>query len=73
VDGSEGLVASNLKTQSLWVLSGTPPLGDFADIKMIARFMGINLGINDFTPGSVKQQHVKSSIKDLTGKFCVLM
>ncbi|KAE8151156.1 hypothetical protein BDV25DRAFT_139139 [Aspergillus avenaceus] len=30
-----------------WVLSATPPLNDFADIKTIAPFLGIHLGIDN--------------------------
>ncbi|KAE8383418.1 hypothetical protein BDV26DRAFT_287610 [Aspergillus bertholletiae] len=36
-----------LQACSKWVLSGTPPLNDFADINTIAPFLGIHLGIDD--------------------------
>ncbi|KAK6345242.1 hypothetical protein TWF718_007168 [Orbilia javanica] len=32
---------------SRWILSGTPALGDFDDVKRIAVFLGIRLGIDD--------------------------
>ncbi|RPA73956.1 hypothetical protein BJ508DRAFT_333534 [Ascobolus immersus RN42] len=30
-----------------WILSGTPPLEDFADVQTIASFLGVHLGIDD--------------------------
>ncbi|GAB1209695.1 hypothetical protein APSETT445_008476 [Aspergillus pseudonomiae] len=36
-----------LQARSKWVLSGTPPLNDFADVNTIAPFLGIHLGIDD--------------------------
>jgi hypothetical protein len=36
-----------LRARSMWVLSGTPPLNDFADVKTIAPFLGIHLGVDD--------------------------
>lgn len=36
-----------LQTRSRWVLSGTPPLNDFADVNTIAPFLGVHLGIDD--------------------------
>ncbi|KAK6359728.1 hypothetical protein TWF696_000868 [Orbilia brochopaga] len=45
-------VIPNLLATYRWVLSGTPPMGDFADIKKIAKFLGILLGIDDDTANS---------------------
>ncbi|KAF3939398.1 hypothetical protein ABW19_dt0209882 [Dactylella cylindrospora] len=42
----------NLSSANRWVLSGTPPLGDFADVKKIARFLGVRLGVDDDTANS---------------------
>ncbi|KKK13442.1 hypothetical protein ARAM_000893 [Aspergillus rambellii] len=36
-----------LRAKSKWVLSGTPPLNDFADVNTIAPFLGVHLGIDD--------------------------
>ncbi|KAJ5146087.1 C-5 cytosine methyltransferase [Penicillium bovifimosum] len=38
---------SSLQARSKWVLSGTPALDEFADIKSIALYLGLNLGIDD--------------------------
>ncbi|KAK6528033.1 hypothetical protein TWF281_009290 [Arthrobotrys megalospora] len=37
----------NLLATFRWVLSGTPALGDFDDVKKIAMFLGVGLGIDD--------------------------
>ncbi|KAL2872557.1 putative SNF2 family helicase [Aspergillus lucknowensis] len=37
----------SLEARSKWVLSGTPPLNDFADVNTIAPFLGVHLGIDD--------------------------
>lgn len=36
-----------LQARSRWVLSGTPPLNDFADVNTIAPFLGVHLGVDD--------------------------
>ncbi|OQD90948.1 hypothetical protein PENANT_c001G04633 [Penicillium antarcticum] len=37
----------SVQARSKWVLSGTPELSEFADIKSIARYLGLELGIDD--------------------------
>ena len=41
-----------------WALSGTPPLDDFADVKRMANFIGVNLGIDNATPGVIKKANI---------------
>jgi hypothetical protein len=36
-----------VKGRSKWILSGTPPLATFAEVKMLASLIGVNLGIDD--------------------------
>ncbi|KAJ3185877.1 hypothetical protein HK101_009798 [Irineochytrium annulatum] len=36
-----------LQSSFRWILSGTPPLKDFHDIKGIANFLGVHLGVDD--------------------------
>lgn len=55
-----------LKSKFRWVLSGTPPLDDFADVKTISVFLGIHLGIDDDMVGRVDNR--KKIRKDRTGK-----
>ncbi|PIG80558.1 C-5 cytosine-specific DNA methylase, partial [Aspergillus arachidicola] len=45
-----------LQARSKWVLSGTPPLNDFADVNTIAPFLGIHLGIDD---DDIKSQNAR--------------
>ncbi|KAJ5466265.1 hypothetical protein N7530_010052 [Penicillium desertorum] len=37
----------SLQARSKWILSGTPALREFADIKSIARYLGLHLGVDD--------------------------
>lgn len=55
-----------LKSKFRWVLSGTPPLDDFADVKTISVFLGIHLGIDDDMVGKVDNR--KKIKKDRTGE-----
>ncbi|KAI9877173.1 MAG: hypothetical protein M1830_004631 [Pleopsidium flavum] len=57
---------TTLKANHRWVLSGTPPLDDFADVKTIAGFLGINLGIDDDAVGVIKGRNVNEIRKDRT-------
>ena len=50
-----------------WVMSGTPPTGDFAAVKGIATFLGIHLGVDDDAEGTTEE--VKAKIQDKTGMF----
>ncbi|KAM5476679.1 hypothetical protein McanCB56680_007603 [Microsporum canis] len=36
-----------ISSRKKWILSGTPPLNNFADIKSFSPFLGINLGIDE--------------------------
>ncbi|CDW99045.1 hypothetical protein [Sporisorium scitamineum] len=38
---------TNLQARSKWILSGTPPTADFADVKSIAVFLNVHLGVDD--------------------------
>jgi len=55
------------KSSSRWVLSGTPPLEDFADVKTIAAYLDIHLGIDDDMVGTDANR--KKVRKDMTGKM----
>lgn len=46
-----------LKSRAKWIISGTPPLNNFADVKTISPFLGINLGVDD--DGSVKHENAR--------------
>ncbi|SPO28811.1 uncharacterized protein UTRI_05124_B [Ustilago trichophora] len=38
---------TSLQARSKWILSGTPPTADFADVKSIAVFLNVHLGVDD--------------------------
>ena len=56
---SDRAVVLGLKTQSRWCLSGTPPVGDFADVKSTAALLGVNLG-SDEVPRYTKSEITKA-------------
>ena len=55
---SDKCVVMGLQAESRWCLSGTPPVGEFADIKGTAALLGINLG-TDETPRFSKSEITK--------------
>ena len=55
---SDKCVVMGLQAESRWCLSGTPPVGEFADIKGTAALLGINLG-TDETPRYSKAEITK--------------
>ena len=71
LDGKNHTCITQLQANFRWVLSGTPPLGDFADVKTIAVFLGINLGIDDDTSTVLKVRNFKMIQKDRTGNLSV--
>lgn len=60
---------TTLQANNRWVLSGTPPADDFADIKVMATFLQVTLGIDDDAAGIMKGQNIKAIRKDRTSKF----
>ncbi|EPS37854.1 hypothetical protein H072_8336 [Dactylellina haptotyla CBS 200.50] len=62
-------VIPNLLSSYRWVLSGTPPLGDFADVKKIARFLSIQLGIDDDTANSALNNRAISKDRSAVESF----
>ena len=44
VDKRDRIQITASSAANKWVLSGTPPVGGFADVKGIASFLGVNLG-----------------------------
>jgi hypothetical protein len=57
---------ARLEAEKRWVLSGTPPLDDFQDIKSIAQLIGIDLGIDAFSPGAISNDKAKSLRAELS-------
>ncbi|KAH6674208.1 hypothetical protein B0J14DRAFT_562341 [Halenospora varia] len=53
-----------IKAVARWILSGTPLLGSFSDIKRMAALIGINLGIDDYS--SMASDVLDQVTKDMT-------
>ncbi|KAL4975868.1 hypothetical protein BDW66DRAFT_166919 [Aspergillus desertorum] len=56
-----------LQARSKWVLSGTPPLNDFADVNSIAPFLGLHLGIDaddDINPRQFRLKELRKQRSD---------
>ncbi|KAJ7130633.1 hypothetical protein C8R44DRAFT_872419 [Mycena epipterygia] len=47
LDGKVHALITNLTAERHWVLSGTPPVHDFAALKTISAFLGLHLGVDD--------------------------
>lgn len=50
----------SLEARSKWILSGTPPLNDFADVNTIAPFLGIHLGVDDDDDDQSQNKRLKT-------------
>jgi len=57
----------SVRAWSKWVLSGTPATGEFADIKSIARYLGVHLGIDDDGNSPTENARLKEARKCLSG------
>ena len=62
----------SLAARSRWILSATPRLGDFADVKVIASFLHINLGRDDDTGKFLSGQNLRLAQKDRTGNSFII-
>jgi site-specific DNA-cytosine methylase len=52
-----------LQAEKRWVLSGTPPLRDFLDVKRIGLFLNVSLGIDSFSPEAINADNFRN-LKD---------
>lgn len=57
----------SLRAWTKWVLSGTPATGEFADVKSIARYLGIHLGIDDDGNYPTENTRLNQARKCLSG------
>lgn len=58
-----------INARSRWVLSGTPMIQDFGDVRSLARFLAYNLGVADDTAGVVKGATIRRIRENRTGKL----
>ena len=66
LDGKILSLVQKLTATRRWVLSGTPPIHDFAALKTISAFLDIHLGVDDDGEGQSAQ--VKKRKREQTGK-----
>ncbi|KAL8824594.1 MAG: hypothetical protein Q9191_004950 [Dirinaria sp. TL-2023a] len=50
---------TTIRSRYRWVLSGTPRINNFADVKELAGFLGLDLGVDDDTPASMSATAMK--------------
>lgn len=56
---------TKLESKHRWILSGTPPIHDFASLKTIAVFLGIHLGVDD------EDENPTTRGSERTGKYLI--
>ncbi|KAL8930440.1 MAG: hypothetical protein Q9208_000624 [Pyrenodesmia sp. 3 TL-2023] len=66
VDDNAHTLIADMEAPHRWVISGTPKLGDFMDIKGLAAFIKFELGEDDDTPGIMKAYNVRKLRKQRT-------
>lgn len=54
LEGKIHAAITSINADHRWVLSGTPPIHDFAAVKTIAVFLGIHLGVDDDAEGNTE-------------------
>ncbi|KAJ5628696.1 hypothetical protein N7490_010924 [Penicillium lividum] len=65
-DEEKQLPIMELSARSKWILSATPDLDDFADVKSIARHLGVHLGIDDDADVSSHNKRLKAKKSQLS-------
>ena len=73
VDEKEYALLTSVSASNRWILSGTPPLEDFADVKLIAGFLGAHLGIDDDARGVLKGRNIRAIRHERTGESCMVL
>jgi hypothetical protein len=58
-----------IPTRKRWILSGTPPLSSFADVKTYSPLLGVQLGIDEDGFRSSKNARLNAIIRERTGKL----
>lgn len=63
---------SSLRATNRWVLSGTPKMVDFADIKLLAGLIKVNLGVDDDAPIALQKSSIDKIQGSRTGMTCIV-
>jgi SNF2 family DNA or RNA helicase len=67
LEGKIHAAITSINADHRWVLSGTPPIHDFAAVKTIAVFLGIHLGVDDDAEGNT--EFVKKRKREQTSNY----
>lgn len=65
---NEMSLIGSIQSNKRWILSGTPRLGDFSEVKTIANFLGVNLGIDDDAAIALQAHNIKKIRSSRTGR-----
>ena len=65
IDSSHSITMMNLFANVYWALSGTPPLEEFLDVKHMAEFLRVNLGVHDYS--NMKRDVYARVTSEMTG------
>lgn len=57
-------IFKSIQSESRWILSGTFAIGSFTDVKKMAEFLNINLGIDDYS--SMNKDDLTTFTKEMT-------
>lgn len=60
---------ATINARSRWVLSGTPSIQDFGDVRNLASFLAYNLGVVDDAAGVLKGAAIRHIRDDRTGRL----
>ncbi|KAF2835614.1 hypothetical protein M501DRAFT_941321 [Patellaria atrata CBS 101060] len=66
LDRNHSDTIQSLKAEKRWVLSGTPELGDFADIRRTAALIGVDLGNDNDSLEYLSKSNVRAIQRQLT-------
>ncbi|CCM02538.1 uncharacterized protein FIBRA_04640 [Fibroporia radiculosa] len=69
LDGKIHSMVTNLTAERHWVLSGTPPIHDFAALKTISAFLDLHLGVDDDGEGQSVQVKKRRREQTAVEKF----
>ncbi|KAM0749618.1 hypothetical protein T439DRAFT_289966 [Meredithblackwellia eburnea MCA 4105] len=63
------IAVQGIRASCRWILSGTPPLTDFKDIKSIANLLQVHLGVDDETEGDSSFQTKRKKERTAAEQF----
>jgi hypothetical protein len=70
LDDADFQAICSLRATHRWVLSGTPKLVDFADVKFLAALLKVNLGVDDDAPTALQKSNIDKIRGSRTGMKC---